>query len=489
MAMVIRRWLVVKGIFFALGLGSLTCVADEQLVKLIDKTKPAVVSVRTDDGLGSGFIVDADLVVTNYHVIKGASTATVKRVDGVTIKVEGLRFIDPQRDIAVLHVPAIGHGIALLSLAQENPRQGQDVIAMGNPLGFEFSVTRGIVSAVRTAESLKSILPGIDLAGTWIQTDVAISPGNSGGPLVLMTGQVAGMNTFSRRGSQNLNLAISSVDIATAVKTAKSRSPQPLSTASEKAVVNNDDTQSKIAELIIASISKSITKLSNAQLKELTDLDSQRLNTLLTPQSIHAVGEKTVARIQGRATLVQVLPSSLLVMIDGAICEIFTERAREIGAKTAGRVITGLRIDGTYVVGTATPYKTTAGDIKYALALVPLAELKSEYWNKDVAAFISKEIEKRKLEEERQRNQALERRAKRLRREFTDASGAYSVDAVAVGYDGTTVRLVRMDNQKIIEVAITKLSDADQEWIDKNTTVIKYGGKKLEEYLTKSAKK
>ena len=154
-------------------------------------------------GLGSGFIVSPDgYIVTNAHVVDGASEVTVKLTDRreFTAKVIGT---DKRTDIALIKIDAKNLPALDLS-APPGVRQGEWVIAIGSPFGFENSVSAGVVSGVHRA------LPGGQMT-PFIQTDVAVNPGNSGGPLLNAAGQVVGVNSqiYSRSGGyMGLSFAI-----------------------------------------------------------------------------------------------------------------------------------------------------------------------------------------------------------------------------------------------------------------------------------------
>ena len=154
-------------------------------------------------GLGSGFIVSPDgYIVTNAHVVDGASEVTVKLTDRreFTAKVIGT---DKRTDIALIKIDAKNLPALDLS-APPGVRQGEWVIAIGSPFGFENSVSSGLVSGVHRA------LPGGQMT-PFIQTDVAVNPGNSGGPLLNAAGQVVGVNSqiYSRSGGyMGLSFAI-----------------------------------------------------------------------------------------------------------------------------------------------------------------------------------------------------------------------------------------------------------------------------------------
>ena len=166
---------------------------------------------------GSGFVVSsAGHVVTNYHVIEGATAATVTFHDGDQADVVGFLSVRPKQDIAILVVERGDRSLATIKFAETAPRQGDRTIALGSPLGLSFSATEGIVSALRTELELTPNAPNkrddgerdIDKDLTWIQTSAPISPGCSGGPLLNERGDVIGVNTLSRIGGQNLNFAV-----------------------------------------------------------------------------------------------------------------------------------------------------------------------------------------------------------------------------------------------------------------------------------------
>ena len=171
----------------------------------ISKAKQGVAFVVSHDanheviGFGSGFFVSSDgLLVTNYHVIQRAHTVQVKRADGATYLVEGVVDVNPELDYVVLKLKGSGFRKLLLG-DSERVRVGQDVVAIGNPHGLELTVSKGIISAIRT-------LGGDD--HEMLQTDAAFSQGSSGGPLLDRKGRVVGIATLVHRNGQNLNFAL-----------------------------------------------------------------------------------------------------------------------------------------------------------------------------------------------------------------------------------------------------------------------------------------
>ncbi len=161
-----------------------------ELEELVASTAPSVVAVEHGRGQGSGVIIAGDgYVVTNAHVVQGQRGLAVRLSNGEEHDAE-LVGSDSATDLAVVRLPA--HGLPSLPLyAARRLRVGQLVVAIGNPLRFDRSVTLGIVSAIDRT------LPGPRGRGYegLVQTDAAINPGNSGGPLLDASGAVVGINT------------------------------------------------------------------------------------------------------------------------------------------------------------------------------------------------------------------------------------------------------------------------------------------------------
>ncbi|MEA5617648.1 HhoA/HhoB/HtrA family serine endopeptidase [Cronbergia sp. UHCC 0137] len=159
---------------------------------------------RVERGSGSGFIINSSgQILTNSHVVDGADKVTVTLKDGRTFNGEVLGE-DPVTDVAVIKIDA--NNLPTLALGNSSALQpGEAVIAIGNPLGLNNTVTAGIISAT---DRSSSDIGASDKRVDYLQTDAAINPGNSGGPLLNARGEVIGMNTAIIQGAQGLGFAI-----------------------------------------------------------------------------------------------------------------------------------------------------------------------------------------------------------------------------------------------------------------------------------------
>lgn len=167
---------------------------------IIENVIKGVVSVGTDKSAGTGFIVHSSgYVVTNNHVIQGGQYVKILTYND---KIYDAQVIgtDPVADLALLKVNGVFDHLSLGN--SSNVSVGEKVIAIGNPLGLSFTVTSGIVSALHRV--------GSNGLATYIQTDVTLNPGNSGGPLIDTKGKVIGINNFKIGSAEGLGFALES---------------------------------------------------------------------------------------------------------------------------------------------------------------------------------------------------------------------------------------------------------------------------------------
>ena len=161
---------------------------------LVEKVLPSMVLIRTDKMTGSGFFVsNKGDILTNYHVIDGAQKIVVTPYNGKPFSAL-IKDVDKNIDIALL-VPADTRQTPFLKISATLPRQGEAIMAVGNPQGLENTVSNGIVSAFRANKAI-------------VQFTAPVSPGSSGGALINARGEVVGMPTLLLTQGQNLNFAI-----------------------------------------------------------------------------------------------------------------------------------------------------------------------------------------------------------------------------------------------------------------------------------------
>lgn len=167
--------------------------------KIITQYKQTIVQISTHKGSGTGFYLkEANLIVTNYHVIEHCAEVIVS---GTHIPQQHVKvlFKDPLHDLAFIAAPpheAIPK--TPLNIQTEPVKEGEAILAIGHPFGLKFTATKGIVSKVRRQYGNLY----------YIQIDAAINPGNSGGPLVNAVGEIVGVNTFIIAGGDNLGFAL-----------------------------------------------------------------------------------------------------------------------------------------------------------------------------------------------------------------------------------------------------------------------------------------
>jgi S1-C subfamily serine protease len=210
--------LLAAGSFCACTTAAPLAGCNEPLPDLFKRASPAVVMItgqsinpyrlqdRVTRSLGSGVIIDRKgLILTNSHVVYGLQSLSVTLDDG-SIEPAHVVGADPIFDIAVIEIAKPARGALPVAKLGDSDRlrPGEEVIAIGNPLGLDQTITRGIVSGINR------ILPEtpLSLSEPLIQTDTPINPGNSGGPLLNRCGEVVGINTAILPEAQNIGFAV-----------------------------------------------------------------------------------------------------------------------------------------------------------------------------------------------------------------------------------------------------------------------------------------
>ncbi len=208
----IYRLFLVSFILFIFCIASVSStLSQESLPAIVKKVEPSVVVIITYDRegeiliQGSGFFISKNgNVVTNCHVLQGATRAEVKTTDGSVYPVKNILAEDQEGDLILVSVEISTNAVHPLPVSHSLPERGERVIVIGSPLGLEQTVADGIVSAVRE-------IPAFTIAGTYeniIQITAPISQGSSGSPVVNMKGEVIGIATFLIVEGQNLNFAV-----------------------------------------------------------------------------------------------------------------------------------------------------------------------------------------------------------------------------------------------------------------------------------------
>jgi S1-C subfamily serine protease len=190
---------IALSLLLVVSLVSLACADDLKPEEIYKSSLPATMVLDVDkesgSSLGTAFLAIKDgVAVTAWHVVRGAKSVKAKFSDGQTYDCAGLIDRDERRDVALVRVKVFGR--KLLTLATAKPEIGSAAYAIGAPVGYEFSISNGIVSQLRTEDSAEQY-----------QITTPISPGNSGGPLLNAKGDVIGVVVAMRTDAQNLNFA------------------------------------------------------------------------------------------------------------------------------------------------------------------------------------------------------------------------------------------------------------------------------------------
>ena len=217
-----RKWfvlIIVSSVILSqgIGLGKAEAGSHQSIPDLFEKVSPSVVYIsavildpskvtgKFSFSVGSGFIISADgLVLTNCHLVFGSKSIMVTLDGGETLPAI-LVGADPVLDVALLRISLPSKGIRVSALGDSDKlRVGEEVIAIGNPLGFERTLARGIVSGTNRALAV----PPMSLKLPLIQTDAAINPGSSGGPLMNLSGEVVGITSLFLADAEGIGFAL-----------------------------------------------------------------------------------------------------------------------------------------------------------------------------------------------------------------------------------------------------------------------------------------
>ena len=177
-----------------------------------EKTNDSLVVVYTETGVGSGFSIKENLIITNAHVVENNKNVAINLYDGTTIKGNVIKT-DVEKDLALIEVKK---SIVPLSIASEDLSIGQEVYAIGAPKDMPYTMTKGIVSALDRKIGKNS----------YIQIDASVNSGNSGGPLVDESGNVIGIITLKASDAEGIGFAIGIKDIQSFIKEVKASGQQ-----------------------------------------------------------------------------------------------------------------------------------------------------------------------------------------------------------------------------------------------------------------------
>ena len=179
--------------------------AEVNLTKLVDKIRPAVVTVVVYDAnrqvtsIGSGFFIDkSGHLITNYHVLDGSYAADVRTFDGKTYPIKLVVAYNKSVDLVKVLVDIPRKEVKSIKLSKNLPAIAEQILVVGSPMGLEQTVSEGIVSSIREIPAM----------GNFFQMSAPISPGSSGSPVINLNGQVVGVATFQFSRGQNLNFAV-----------------------------------------------------------------------------------------------------------------------------------------------------------------------------------------------------------------------------------------------------------------------------------------
>jgi hypothetical protein len=485
------RFLVPSVFMFCVVLIGSFCVAQEDLAELVDQVEPAVVKILVDDGrgggsLGSGFVVAPGYVITNRHVVEDGVRGEVVFRDERKYPIQGILYDGGDMDICILKIDGLTASGKRLRIRESLPRKGETVYAFGTPKGYEFTVSDGIISALRKIDTNLKVTDSPD-GQQYLQTTAPISSGNSGGPLVDKNGLVVGMNTWVRTDGQNLNFSLACTEITKSLKKVGSvvkpmtsvRSKDPVAKAVKyldvSAVImrrwqiDAEDQRNAIKGIIKewelrlentknegerAAIRVYLEKLRHRHLCVFTERSFQSPKLFLA--DVSGVRRNQYGLIQESLRILQVIDGTNCLVVVGG------ELYRMAGYPTANLVdeqkFTAAK-GPTFVVSGTWDYRTQGGGTKRVFIISPALEL--EETTKNLISDLKQQAKHSEI--------AMENKiAKITTRKWTSGNFATIASFIRVSGigDDFQARLLRDDNGEEIKVNLDRLSESDRAWIN-----------------------
>ena len=486
----VTRVLFLSFFVFAYCLTGSFCVGQIDLPKLVDLVEPAVVKILVDDGhggdiLGSGFVVDPGYVVTNRHVVEDGIRGEVVFRDERKYPIQGILYDGGDMDICILKIDGLPTNGKRLRIRESLPRKGDTVYAFGTPKGYEFTVSNGIISALRKIDTDLKETDAPD-GQQYLQHTAPISSGNSGGPLVDRNGLVVGMNTWVRTDGQNLNFSLACTEIIEALKKSGSevkpmtsvRSKDPVAKAVKyldvstvimrgwelEAEARRKDIKGVINEWTLrlentknegerAAIKVYLAKLRHRHLCVYTDKTFQLPKLFLG--EISRVRKNLYGLIQEPLRILQVLDDKNCLVVVG-------DQLYRMAGFSTQNLVDDQRFTAkegpTFVVSGTWNYRTVTGATKRVFIISPALEL--EETTKTLISDLKQQATNSQI--------AMEKEIKEITtRKWT--AGRFSTIARfervrGVG-DVFQAILLRIDNGQMINVELDRLSESDRAWI------------------------
>lgn len=487
----VTRLLVPLFLVFGVCLTGSVCVGQIDLPKLVDQVEPAVVKILVDDGhgggaLGSGFVVAPGYVITNRHVVEDGVRGEVVFRDERKYPIQGVLYDGGDMDICILKIDGLTSSGKRLRIRESLPPKGETVYAFGSPKGYEFTVSNGIISALRKIDADLKETDSPD-GQQYLQHTAPISSGNSGGPLVDMDGLVVGMNTWVRVDGQNLNFSLACTEIIKSLKRVGSevkpitsvRSKDPVAKAVKYLDVSvvimrrwqteAEDSRKAIKDVInewesrlentknegeMAAINVYLEKLRHRHLCVFSEKTFQ--SPKLSLADVSGVRTNLYGLIQEPLKILQVLDgTNCLVVVGGEIYRMAGFPTQNFVDDQIFSAVKG----PTFVVSGTWDYRTVVGRTKRVFIISPALEL--EETTKRLISDLKKQAKDSEI--------SMEKKIREINtRKWT--SGKFSIVASFVRVSGIgddfEAKLLRDDNGAELKVNLDRLSESDRVWIN-----------------------